>query len=288
MLLVALVLLCACVGQSAATTSSEVGSTASSDAVATTVVGTTTTQALVLGCPDEGEFVEGGTIADIENPSSDTGIIGLIGWQEDEACETFEIVFETSEGAPATTPPSITAEYVEGIGVIRIRLDAADTVVTDQLVETALVERLYAVRSLEGGMFLDLHLAAAAQARILTSRSPATMTLQLQPGILDFPGDAATSRRVVLTSPTDDATVGTAVTVEGYARTFESNVLMVATRGDDVITEQTTTSADSVTTWGQFRMESELSPGPLSLFVGEESVETGRFEGVSIDLVATQ
>lgn len=277
-LLVASISLSACDGQSLETTTSQVPSTIAAS--------TTTTEPLVVGCPDEGEFVEGGTIADLQNPGTDTAIIGLIGWQEEEACETFEIAFETSEGAPATTPPSIAAEYLEGIGVIRVSLDAIDTVVTDQLVETALVQRLYVVRGLEGGMFVDFHLAAPAQARILTSSSPATLSVQLQPGILDFTGDVAASGPVVLTTPIEDESVDTTFTVAGYARTFESNVLMIATRGDEVIAEQAATSADSVSTWGQFTMDVELSAGPLSLFVGEEDAATGRFEGVSIDLVA--
>ena len=247
---------------------------------------TTTSQPLVVGCPDEGRFAEGGVVDQVDNPDSDTTTIGLISWQADEACETFEIAFETSEGAPATTPPSIRAEYVDDVGVIRLWMSARETVISDQLVETTLVNRMYVVRSIDGGMFIDFHLDAPSQARIVAESSPARLTLQLQPGIVDYTSAPTASGPVVLITPADDDTVPTTVTVEGYARTFESNVLILATQGDAVVIEENTTAADSVDTWGQFRASMDLVEGPIALFVGNENAETGRFEGVSIDLEA--
>lgn len=245
---------------------------------------TTTTQGLFAGCRGEGEFVEGGRIGRIENPESDTGTIGLIRWEVVDDCETFEISFETPEGAPATTPPTITADYVGDSGVIRVSLDANATVITDQQVETTLVERLYVVRSLEGAMFVDFHLAAPAQARMDSQSSPARMSLQLEPGILGYTGEVTASGPIVLVAPRDDTSVPATTSVEGYARTFESNVLVIATQGDEVVAETSTTAAGNEDTWGEFRAEVSLVPGRVSLFVGEEDVESGRFEGVSIDL----
>lgn len=245
---------------------------------------TTTSQPLVVGCPTEGRFVEDGLVGDIDNTGSDATAIGLISWQPDLACETFEITFETAEGAPATTPPSVTAEFVDNIGVLRVRTSAIETVITDQLVETALVDRLYVVRSLDSGMFIDFHLAGPAQARVVLDSSPARMTLQLQPGIIDQAGSPATTDHVVLLSPTEDTEVPTTVRIEGYARTFESNVLIIATQGDTVVAEENTTAADSGDTWGEFRFDVELTTGSIVLFVGDQSAESGRFEGISIDL----
>lgn len=246
----------------------------------------TTTQPLVEGCEAGGQFVEGGVIDEFGNTGSDSTTIGPIRWQAEESCETFEIGFQTAEGAPATTPPSVTAEFVADIGVLRLSTSATGTVVTDQLVETRLVDRLYVVRSLEGGMFVDLHLRGPAQARLELESSPARLVLRLQPGIVGHAAMPTRSDRVVLISPTEGAEVPTMVQIAGYGRTFESNVLLIATQGDAVVDQESITASDSVETWGEFSGELSVVPGAIELFVGEQSADSGRFEGVTIDLSA--
>lgn len=250
---------------------------------------TTTTQPLVVGCPVEEQFAEGGLVDEYDNTGSDSTTIGLIRWQEDTGCETFEVEFETAEGAPATTPPSITAEFIDDLGVLRVRTSAVDTVITDQLVETNLVKRLYVVRALDGGMFVDLHLAAPAQARVDLTSSPARLKLELQPGILPYSTQPVTAELIVLTTPTDEATVPTTLTIEGYARGIGADVAAVAIvgqEGEDSVVEADASTADSTKTWGEFRVAMELMPGPVVLFVGDRDSDPGGFEGVSIDLVA--
>lgn len=249
-----------------------------------TTTAPTTTLPLVAGCPDEGEFVEDGTIASFDQDQSDSSVIGHISWRADEACETFTFSFVTSEGAPATTPPTVTAAYVEGAPVIRVTLDADQTIITDQLVETGLIDRLYVVRSLEGGSFIDLHLAAPAQARIHVDGSPARVTLDLQPGIVEYPIVATASDIVVVVTPLDTGVVTPTIEVTGYARTFESNVMIIATAGDQLVAEMNTTAAGGLETWGEFRARVVLPPGEVSLFVGDENAEDGGLEGVTISL----
>ena len=243
-----------------------------------------TTLPLVAGCPENGEFTEGGHVNTIEQTSSDADTIGLITWTAEEACETFTISFETPEGAPATTPPSVSVGYIDEVPVIRMALDTSETVITDQLVETPMVERLYVVTALDGGMFIDIHLAAPAQARITIVSSPAQLVLDLQPGIVDFPVSAALSDFTVVVTPADGSTLTGPVLVNGYGRTFESTVLLIATSGDQVVAEEFTTAADSARTWGEFRAEMILPPGNISLFVGDENQEDGGLEGVTISL----
>ena len=249
-----------------------------------TTTAPTTTLPLVAGCPDEGEFVEDGTIASFDQDQSDSSVIGHISWRADEACETFTFSFVTSEGAPATTPPTVTAAYVEGAPVIRVTVDADQTIITDQLVETGLIDRLYVVRSLEGGSFIDLHLAAPAQARIRVDGSPARVTLDLQPGIVEYPTAATASDIVVVVTPLDTGVVTPTIEVTGYARTFESNVMIIATAGDQLVAEMNTTAAGGLETWGEFRARIVLPPGEVSLFVGDENAEDGGLEGVTISL----
>lgn len=249
-----------------------------------TTTAPTTTLPLVAGCPEGGEFVEDGDIAAIDQIGSDSTTIGAITWDETEACETFTFTFVTSEGAPATTPPGVLAHYVEGTPIVRIGLDTEHTVLTDQLVETALVERLYVVRALEGGMFIDLHLDAPAQSRVEVASSPAQLTLHLQPGIVEYPTPPAISAFVVITSPLDGALVPTTVDLSGYSRSFESNVLIIATAGDEVVAETFTTAADSLETWGEYRATLVLPEGETSVFVGDESPNDGSLEGIAIRL----
>ena len=254
-------------------------------AVTTPEADPTTTLPLVAGCDEGVEFVEGGDISLIEQERSDSTWIGTVSWTAEPACETFTIGFSTSEGAPPTTPPRVSATYIGEAPIIRIHMDVEGTAITDQLVETQLVERLYVVRRLDGGMFLDLHLAGPTQARIDVSSSPARLTVDLQPGIVDYPTKPAVNELVVLPIPLDDSAVDSpTVRIEGYARTFEADVLTIVTQGDQLVAETVTKAADYTETWGEFRTSIDLDPGDYSLFVGEESPEDGSLQGVTIDL----
>ena len=273
-------LVAACVPATAPTTTS-----ATPPTTTTTLPVTTTTAAKAGGCPGEGAFKEGGRVAQIPQPGSDATTLGQISWDASENCEVFTFTFETAEGAPATTPPSVRVGHLDTFQILRIYLDVDATTITDQLVETELVERLFVVRALDGGMFVDLHLAAPAQARVKLNRSPASLTLYLEPGKISFNGTATVGDLVVVTSPPSGTEEDSPVTVRGYSRTFEANVLFIATAGDEIVAETFTTAADWAETWGEFRVSMVLEPGEISLFVGEESPRDGTLEGVTISLV---
>lgn len=254
-------------------------------AAPTTTAPEATTTPTLGRCADEFEFAEGGQIADLRHEASDSRTIGVISWSEEEDCETFTVDFQTSEGAPATTPPSAVVSHLETFQVLRIRLFNVDaTVVTDQLVETTLVDRLYVVTSLDEGMFIDLHLAEPAQARVEGSASPARLTLTLKPGLVPITGFSTITDRLVVTTPPGGVVVDPFVTVSGYSRTFEGNVAFVATSGNDIVLERNTTAADWSETWGEFRSTLSLPPGEVSLSVGEVSPEDGSLEGATIRL----
>lgn len=245
---------------------------------------TTTTSAPSLGCPQEAEFVSTGQIDRITQPTSDSRTLGLVSRQTSEGCERFGFDFDTAGDAPATTPPSITASFLAGDRVIRISLDIDSTVITDQLIETRLVDRLFVVRSLDGTMFVDLHLREKANARIIVSNSPARLTLELSPGTGEIGPAAAISDHTVLILPPNEATLEGDVDIAGYSRAFEATVRYIATSGNEVVVEGSTAAADWVDTWGEFTTELELPPGEYDLFVGEESPEDGSFDGVTLSL----
>lgn len=267
---------------------------ASTGTVATTIEATiptsstpTSTLPPVVECPGVGDFTEGGGIADVPGENSDSRNIGRISWNTSDQCETFTIDFETSEGAPATTVPGIRVQHLDSFQVVRINLDVEATVVTDQLVETDLVERLFVVRSLSDGLFIDLHLAAPAAVRVSTSSSPARLSLQMRPGIVPFVGESAVGENVVLTSPLSGADVGSVVQLLGYSRTFEANVEVVATQNGELVAETSTTAADYLETWGEYAAEVTLPSGEVSVFVGGPVTDDGEPDGVTVDLTAS-
>ncbi len=274
-----LVLLMGCGGTGATT------STVVPPGTITTVESSSTTISQTIGCPQDAEFINEGRIGRITQPTSDSKTLGLISVQVADGCERFGFDFETVENAPATTPPSIDAEFLDGGGIVRVRMDIDQTVITDQLVETPLVDRLFVVRSLDGSMFIDLHLARAARARVSVTNSPAGLTLELSPREGELPTAATLSERVVLISPTNESVVdGPDVEIAGYSRTFEANVLVLATTGGEVAARINTTAADWVTTWGEFEAEIPLESGLYDIFVGEESPDDGSLGGVTLKL----
>ena len=234
------------------------------------------------GCPQAIEFTSEERVLRLDQPTSDTGMIGLVSWDLSQGCESFQIDFETIEGAPSTTPPSAIVEYLDTRQVIRVFLDIDKTVITDQSIETELVDRLYVVRALNGGMFVDFHLAKPVEARARITNSPAQLTLQLQSGTLPFEGTAALSQHAVVVEPSDGSVGATSVRISGYARTFEANVLIIATSGDRVVTETNAVAADWLETWGEFQTRLDLPAGETSIFVGESSPKDGSLSGVTI------
>lgn len=274
--------LAACSGTTGSSTPSATGNPSTS-----TPSTTTSTLPPPVECPGTGEFEEGGAIAEVEAESPDSSRLGGISWDVNDLCETFVFEFETSEGAPATSVPDVTVGHLDSFQVIRIELGVNATALTDQLVETGLVERLYVVRSLGGGLFVDLHLSSPAAARASVRSSPATLVVEMRPGFVDFVGESVVGDNVVLVSPPAGTDVGAGTELAGYARTAESNILVIVTRGDEVALETSLDSAESVTTWGEFRSEIVLPSGEISVFLGEASPEDGTLSGVTVDLTVS-
>ena len=247
----------------------------------------TSTLPPVVECPGEGDFEEGGGIAEIEATGSDSSTIGQISWETSDQCETFHFDFETSEGAPSTTVPDVRVEHLDTFQVVRVEMGVEASVITDQLVETGLVERLYVVRSLEGDVFVDLHLTQPAAVRATTQSSPARLSIELRPGFVPFAGDSAIDDQVVLVAPSDEGEVETTTELVGYSRTPEGSVLVVVTQAGTIVTETEATAADNVETWGEFRVALSLPTGDVSVFLGQRASENGSLDGISVDLTVS-
>jgi hypothetical protein len=264
-------------------TNGSVATTTSSIPPSTTTSVAGSTLPPVVECPGSGEFQEGSGIADITGEDSDGGHLRRISWETSDRCETFTFEFETSEGAPAISVPAMKVDHLDTFQVIRIRMNIDSATVTDQLVETGLVDRLYVVKALDGTMFVDLHLKEPTAARARVESSPARLTLDLKPGFVGFKGLSTVGDEVVVISPARDSDVGLNPLLSGYARTDEDTVLIVVTQ-DDVVEETSTTSADSSVTWGEFARNVALPPGEVSMFVGRASPGDGTLQGVAFDL----
>jgi hypothetical protein len=272
--------LAGCVADGTATTiSSSVPSSSTTSVSASTLPP-------VVECPGTGEFEEGRGIADIDGESSDGSDLRRISWETTDRCETFSFDFETSEGAPAISVPDMRIDHLDTFQVIRIRMSIESAIVTDQLVETALVDRLYVVKALDSTMYVDLHLSEPAAARARVESSPARLILDLKPGLVPFKGLSTLGDDIVVVSPARDSEVGLNPLLTGYARTTDDDVLIVVTQ-DDVVDEANTKSADSSVTWGEFETNVALPNGRVSMFVGQASPEDGSLDGVAFDVNAS-
>lgn len=283
--LIALLLVTACTGLMGGSTTAPTTTPSTATSVPSTTGAGPTTLIVSDGCPDEVDFVESGQVVRVDQPTSDTSILGLMSWQEAGGCERFMLEFETDEGAPATTPPSVAVEFLASGRILRIHLGLDTTVLADQLVETTLVDRLYVVRALDSGMFVDLHLSSPALARAFVRNSPAALNVELHMGIQPFTGATTIAENVVVLEPSPGAETDRTVEVSGYARTFEGTVVVIAT-SDGESSEHTTQAADWIETWGEFQTSLELPVGPSSLFVGEEDPADGSLEGVTVVVTA--
>ncbi|MCI0424854.1 MAG: hypothetical protein L0Z47_03260 [Actinobacteria bacterium] len=226
---------------------------------------------------------EGGVVADLESPGSDSAVISSITWSVLSGCEIFEIGFVSVEEAPSTTPPTVEALYLDPAPVIRVSLEVAASTIREQLVDSGFVDRIYVVRGLDGRLHLDLHMKGPVKARVTQGGSPATLTLELQRGIVAQPLRPALTDDLVLLTPMDGGVGVSPVTVAGYTRDHDTGVVVIATTGDIVLGEHQIQPAPDLRMWTEFRTELALDTGPVNIFAGERP-PGGSLDGVTITL----
>lgn len=265
-----------CVGGDAASTTTSRGATTTSSSVVPS------TLPPVVECPGDGEFQEGTGIAEFGEDSSDGRNLRRIAWDSSDRCETFTFDFETSEGAPAISAPAVRIDHLDTFQVIRIQMDIDSATVTDQLVETALVDRLFVVKALDGTTFVDFLLNEPAAARARVESTPARLTVDLKPGLVQFKGAATVGDDVVAVAPGARTTVGV-TRLQGYARNTEADLIVGVSQGDQMLVDRTTPVALS-DGWGEFQQDVALPAGTWRVFIGRPT-EDG-LEGVQFDLTA--
>lgn len=225
----------------------------------------------------------------LEEPAAaDAERIAGLRWEAHEGCERFVIDLEATEGVPATGAGNVQAEVLRGLGVVRVTLRDVEWVATDATDATydgPLARAAYAVWAPEGRWtFVDLHLAEPAEAHASVLRDPARVVIDLRPGGSDLGEAPAIADRVVVLRPRAGS-ASYPLTVTGYARTFEANVVArIEGRGEEGV-ETFTTATAWVDAWGHYSLTIEEGPlGAVVLRVGEHSARDGTWEGVAVPL----
>jgi hypothetical protein len=237
------------------------------------------------------DFVSEGEVPLDARAAGNAASIAALRWEAHEGCERFVVDLTTDEGAPASMAGRVTAEVLRGRGVVRVHLrdmERVATDATDQHFDGQLARAAYAVRAPDGGgMYVDLHLAAEAEAAVNLLDDPARVVVDLRPGGGAIPDPPAAHPRVVVLEPRPGERAYP-LTVSGYARTFEANVVMRLERDGEEYLEDFTTSTGWVDAWGAYSFTIEDGPtGDLDLHVGEYSAKDGSWDGVEIPLRIT-
>jgi len=262
---------------------------------ATTVATPTTTTAPAGDLPPclagDAEFGRSGVVAAFGDELDDAVQIASIRQEGYDGCERVAVDFLTGDGAPAATLGPTAADFRPEAGIVRITLpgEVTASAIADLTFDGTSIRRAFVVRTRDGDLAVDLHLAAAAVVvvRSMGTRSPAQVFVDVKP---DAEGIARTDPpaigdNVVVLSP-GAGPITYPITITGYARTFEGNVVarLIAEDGT-VATEESTTAADWLDAWGEFALTLTDGPtGPVVLFVGEDSPEDGHEVGVRLDL----
>lgn len=233
-------------------------------------------------------FVGDGPISNLPQPESDASFLAALTWQEFADCDQLVIEFATADGAPSIDPPTASAEFLRRVSIVRVRPgpEVTLTALSDQLIDSALTQRAFVVRGLDGQLFVDLHLADAAEARLTALGSPGRLVVDLRRGGDPYPAAPAVAALTVVVEPVSGL-VSYPFKISGYGRTFEANVI-ARVRADGIAQAQVVTlAADWTETWGEFSLEVPSGPvGRVELFVGQDSPRDGSEEGVYLALDA--
>ncbi|MFP4622946.1 MAG: Gmad2 immunoglobulin-like domain-containing protein [Gemmatimonadota bacterium] len=237
-------------------------------------------------CLEGGPFVADGPIP-VDGGGADPGRISGLRWERHEGCERFVVDLETEPDREA--PGGVGVEVLRGSGLIRVTAEGVrevDQDATDATFDGPLARAAYSAWAPDGrSTWVDLHLAEPAEASARVLGGPARVVIDLRPGGGALPPTAVTGQRVVVLEPRPGE-VSFPLDVEGYARTFEANVVVRLEQDGREVEETFTTATAWADAWGHFELTLDDGPdGPFELHVGEYSARDGTWEGVTLDLV---
>lgn len=238
-------------------------------------------------CLQAASYTEDGeiTVAGDTSGTLESGQVIDLRWDAHDGCERFVIDLGNEDGSAANAPGEVSASVMRDLGVVRVRLpnvESVDASATERMLGGELAAAAYVVRSGEGGLYVDVHLRAAAEAAVTVIGGPARVVVDLKPGGSAIPAAAATGDRVVMLTPRPGS-ASYPLTVTGYARTFEANVVARLMQDSAVDSEQHTTATAWTDAWGEFSITLQDGPtGSVEVQAGEYSARDGAWEGVGV------
>jgi hypothetical protein len=238
-------------------------------------------------CLHGSPFVADGTVPVEAAVEGDADRVAELRWESHTGCERFVIDLEAGEGMPAASPGEVRAQVLRDLGVVRLslrRVEWVDPETADVTFDGALARAAYAMWSPDGRWVdVDLHLASEAEAHVTTLTDPARVVVDLRPGGGPVPPPPASGGQVVVLQPrSGDASYP--LTVTGYARTFEANVVARIEQGGQTIEETFTTATAWADAWGHFSITIQQGPpGPIVLHIGEYSARDGTWRGAAVE-----
>ena len=202
----------------------------------------------------EPPFGNEGQIGSYYPTGSDSALLATIDWQPWAECERFVFSLASPEGAPTLVPPTAVLISFAERGVIRLQMgpEVNTSAVAYQLVNTRLVDRLYVVKSPDGGLIVDLHLAEPAAARVIPRSAPATLTVDLRPGGASFFHQPIITSQAVLFLPSGREAIHYPFTVNGYLRPGTEEPVATLTGADGTVTEARFPLAGVDDVWSSF------------------------------------
>ncbi len=230
------------------------------------------------GCPEGDVMVADGRLLGFNRPTTDATRIAGITWRTSGGCLLVTITFATDDGAPATTPPTMTARVLRSAGVVRVDTEATSSVVADQLLEEDLVERLFVPVDDEGLHFIDLVLDApvVARARVLTS--PARLEIELQSGGPPEIGSPLISSELVVIEPGSAAVAEPILDVTGYSIGDLDEITLTVLRGEATVSDVVVVLESEAHRWRAFNVTIPIGEAPydnLRITTADESVVAG-------------
>lgn len=239
---------------------------------------TTSTTPAFDACPEGDVMLADGRLLRFERPTSDGTRIAGISWRTEGECHQVSLSFATEDGAPATTPPTITARLLREAGVLRIETEATTSVIVDQLVEEGLVERLFVPIDQNGFRFVDLVLSGPVVARAKVLTSPARLELEMQSGGPEEIGSPLMTSGLVVVEPGSAAAVEPILDITGYSTGELESLQITVLNGDTTVAESVLELEPSPGVWLAFHQIVPMGDSPydsLRLTNTEGSVIAG-------------
>jgi hypothetical protein len=234
-------------------------------------------------------FVATGSIGVRDAQRGDASRVAGLRAERHDGCDRFVIDLVGEDGRAASRAGRVTAELLRELGVVRVSLRDVTTVdpdATDASLGGALARDAFAVFSPDGRfVFVDVHLGEPAEAFITTLDDPARVVVDLRPGGGAVPAAAPREQRVVVLRPRPGA-ASYPLTVAGYARTFEANVVVRLEHDGREAFRDFTTATAWADAWGHYSLTIPDGPtaGTVILHVGEYSARDGTWQGAAVRL----